>query len=205
MTTQKHVTTVDMIRHGEPVGGKKYRGHRDDPLSEKGWGQMRTAVGDVCHWDALVSSPLLRCAAFAEDLSATYCLPLTYDARWKEIGFGVWEGKTADEIALEDPAALRQFFDDPVTFCPEGAEPLALFNQRVVEVFNELLVAHRGQRVLVVAHAGVIRMVLQHVLAIPFSHVFRIDVPNAGVTRFEIYSDETGAHPKLMFHAGSLR
>ncbi|MEK6748901.1 MAG: histidine phosphatase family protein, partial [Pseudomonadota bacterium] len=38
-------TVVDMIRHGEPVGGKRYRGHRDDPLSDIGWRQMREAVG----------------------------------------------------------------------------------------------------------------------------------------------------------------
>ena len=35
------VTTIDLIRHGEPVGGRRYRGGRmDDPLSEKGWAQM---------------------------------------------------------------------------------------------------------------------------------------------------------------------
>ncbi|MHB1590203.1 MAG: histidine phosphatase family protein [Sulfuricella sp.] len=39
-------TTIDLIRHGEPVGGRRYRGRTDDPLSEKGWNQMWTAVGD---------------------------------------------------------------------------------------------------------------------------------------------------------------
>jgi len=35
------------MRHGEPVGGRAYRGHSiDDPLSEKGWQQMWDAVGD---------------------------------------------------------------------------------------------------------------------------------------------------------------
>ena len=33
-------TTIDLIRHGEPVGGSKYRGQTDDPLSEKGWAQI---------------------------------------------------------------------------------------------------------------------------------------------------------------------
>ena len=40
------LTTIDLIRHGEPVGGRKYRGQTDDPLSEKGWEQMWKAVGD---------------------------------------------------------------------------------------------------------------------------------------------------------------
>jgi alpha-ribazole phosphatase len=29
-------TTLDLMRHGEPVGGRRYSGQIDDPLSEKG-------------------------------------------------------------------------------------------------------------------------------------------------------------------------
>ena len=43
-------TIIDLIRHGEPEGGRAFRGHSiDDPLSEKGWQQM---------WDVLAKSPL---------------------------------------------------------------------------------------------------------------------------------------------------
>ena len=63
-------TIIDFIRHGEPVGGRAYRGHNiDDPLSEKGWQQMRTAVADHCPWSQLISSPLLRCKDFANELA----------------------------------------------------------------------------------------------------------------------------------------
>ena len=59
--------TLDLIRHGEPAGGRLYRGHGlDDPLSDKGWQQMRQAVGDACPWHALLSSPMQRCRAFAD-------------------------------------------------------------------------------------------------------------------------------------------
>ena len=84
------VTTVDLIRHGEPVGGRKYRGQIDDPLSEKGWAQMRNAVGDFCPWQCVISSALLRCAAFAQELAQRHALPLILDERLKEIGFGAW-------------------------------------------------------------------------------------------------------------------
>ena len=46
----KLITTLDLMRHGEPVGGRRYRGRTDDPLSEKGWNQMWTAVGDYRGW-----------------------------------------------------------------------------------------------------------------------------------------------------------
>ena len=32
---------LDLIRHGEPEGGVKYRGSLDEPLSTTGWQQMR--------------------------------------------------------------------------------------------------------------------------------------------------------------------
>ena len=37
-------TTIDLLRHGEPLGGGRYRGQMDDALSEKGWQQMWQAV-----------------------------------------------------------------------------------------------------------------------------------------------------------------
>ena len=61
-------TTIDLIRHGEPVGGRKYRGQIDDPLSDKGWAQMREAVGDHRPWDVIISSSLSRCLDFAREL-----------------------------------------------------------------------------------------------------------------------------------------
>ena len=38
------ITTIDLLRHGEPVGGRMLRGATDHPLSETGWQQMTDAV-----------------------------------------------------------------------------------------------------------------------------------------------------------------
>ena len=55
-------TLIDLLRHGEPEGGRAYRGHSiDDPLSETGWQQMWAAVGYHKPWEQIVSSPLQRC------------------------------------------------------------------------------------------------------------------------------------------------
>jgi len=91
-------TTLDFLRHGEPVGGKRYCGQTDDPLSEKGWPQMCTVTAGARPWMAIVSSPLSRCRAFAEWLAGAAGLPLSIDERLAEVGFGVWEGRTAAEL-----------------------------------------------------------------------------------------------------------
>jgi alpha-ribazole phosphatase len=198
------VTTVDLIRHGEPVGGPKYRGQTDDPLSEKGWAQMRAAIGAERPWHHIVSSPLVRCHAFAAELARQQGLPLTVDARLMEVGFGEWEGRTPAELTAQDPHLLARFRRDPVNVRPAGAEPLEAFLARVAAAWDELVDAHTGKHVLVVCHAGVIRMVLTHVLGIPLARAYRIDVPIAGITRITVEGTGPEAIARLCFHAGAL-
>lgn len=201
---QKLITTFDLIRHGEPVGGRKYRGQTDDPLSEKGWAQMRQAVGDHCPWEVVVSSPLLRCVEFAWELSMRYGLPVEIDTRLIELGFGIWEGRTHNELRTEDPEILIKFQRDPQTHAPPGAEPLTALRARIRSAWNSLLEIHSGKHLLIIAHAGVIRMMVAHVLDIPLQHLFRLQVANASLTRIRV--EKRGEHlfPQLVFHGGSL-
>ena len=193
-------TTLDMMRHGEPVGGRKYRGQVDDPLSEKGWAQMQAAVGEALPWTRIVSSPLVRCRAFAETLSESHGLPLALDDRLKEVGFGDWEGRTAAEIEADAPGTLARFKADPVNARPAGAEPLAEFHARVSAALDDIVERHDGQHVLLVGHAGVMRMALAWALRIPLEHAYRIEVATASITRLRF--DDGRA--SLIFHGGSL-
>ncbi|MFN3751428.1 MAG: histidine phosphatase family protein [Thiobacillus sp.] len=189
-------TLIDLMRHGEPVGGRRYRGQVDDPLSEKGWAQMRAAVGDAAPWHHVVSSPLLRCREFAATLAGRHGLPVRYDDRLKEIGFGVWEGRSAAEIEAGSPGALTRFKADPLNARPAGAEPLADFHARVAAALDELLAQHAGQHVLLVGHAGVMRMALARALHIPLEHAYRIEVATASFTRLRFESGRAS----LIFH-----
>ena len=187
---------LDLMRHGEPVGGRRYRGQVDDPLSEKGWAQMQAAVGDAAPWTRIVSSPLTRCRAFAEALAARHGLPLQFDDRLKEVGFGSWEGKSAAEIEAEAPGTLARFKADPVSARPAGAEPLADFHARVASALDDLLAQHDRQHLLLVGHAGVMRMALAWALHVPLAHAYRIEVATASLTRLR-FDD---GHASLIFH-----
>jgi alpha-ribazole phosphatase/probable phosphoglycerate mutase len=193
-------TRIDLLRHGEPVGGRRYRGQVDDVLSEKGWAQMWNAVGADPEWQQIVSSPLQRCSAFASSLAESLVLPIQLEPRFREIGFGDWEGKTRDELDRLDPGQITRFYQDPVKNRPPGAEPLDEFTGRVQAAFNDMVGRFAGQSVLVVAHAGVIRAVLAYTLDIPLASMYRISVPNAGISRIT-------THPERGFsfiaHGGS--
>lgn len=191
--------TLDFMRHGEPVGGRKYRGQIDDPLSEKGWAQMRAAVGGHRPWSRIVSSPLMRCRAFAEELAGRHQLPLLFDDRLKEVGFGAWEGKSAAQLNEEDPGQLPRFKIDPLNARPPGAEPLTDFFDRVAAGVESLLQPEAEEHVLVVCHAGVVRMVLAHALHIPLANAYRIEVPAASLTRIS-YEAGPPLRATLRFH-----
>ncbi|NTV97331.1 MAG: alpha-ribazole phosphatase family protein [Thiobacillus sp.] len=192
-------TQIDMLRHGEPVGGRRYRGQTDDPLSEKGWRQMRAATAGERPWTAIVSSPMARCRAFAEELAGQTGLPLRFDDRLKEVGFGTWEGKTADEIKAVDPDAVFNFKLDPVTFRPEGAEGLADFYARVAAAWEAILADHAGGHVLVVGHAGVIRMAICRALGLAPEHAYRLQIGSAALARLRVEQRGGQRHAALLY------
>ncbi len=193
-------TTVDLIRHGEPEGGIRFRGWRDDPLSETGFRQMGEAVGEKRPWDRIITSPLARCANFSQALSRERDIPLAVDERLKEIGFGAWEGRVLEELYREDPQAMADFWRDPIVYPPPEAERMELFQDRVYGAWEALQEDYRGEHLLVVAHGGVNRMIIGSVLGMPLTHLFRMEIPYAGISRICI-EDEV---PRLVFHGGVL-
>jgi len=195
------VTTVDLLRHGEPQGGRRFRGQTDDPLSELGWRQMWAAVGDTAPWHQVVSSPLQRCSAFASELAGRHRLPCRLEPGFKEIQFGVWEGFTPEEIQQRYGEQYRRYRDDPEAFMPAGAESMTEFVARVAQTWESLLKTQQGRHVLLVCHAGVIRAVLSLVLGITPKNLFRIQIDYASLSRLKIVA---GQAPTLVFHGGKL-
>lgn len=190
-------TVIDLIRHGEPEGGRVYRGHKiDDPLSEQGWQQMWDAIGDHCPWQRIISSPLKRCRAFSEAISDKHELPVTIEEQFREVGFGDWEGKTPEELKQDRAAEYQAFYIDPVHNRPTGAEPLRDFIARVSKAYDNIRSQYAGQRLLIVSHAGVMRAIIAHVLGAEPAGLYRINISNAGISR--IRYDRHGA--KLEYH-----
>lgn len=193
-------TYIDVIRHGEPVGGRRYRGYSvDDPLTEKGWTQMRAAVANNTPWQHIVSSPLKRCLEFSQELADNLQISCSTEDNLKEIGFGDWEGKTPEEILAEDSEALNHFYKDPVNNRPPGAEPLGTFSARVWDAYLSILENHKDEHVLVVAHAGVARAITANILKMSLDDVYsRLKVEYAAIIRTSV---DEGYPPKLLIQS----
>lgn len=170
---------IDVLRHGETERSHSFCGSTDVALSTQGWEQMRGAVANAS-WDVIVSSPLRRCAEFARELAARSNATLTFDERWRELHFGAWEGKSTHEIPAD---ALARFWSNPWFSPPHGGEALPCFEARVLDAWHALHQHGAGRRVLVVAHAGVIRMLLCRARGLSHTELLNIDVPHASLHR----------------------
>ncbi len=178
------MSPIGLLRHGETVGGPRFRGRRtDDPLTPAGrrtmWGRLETGPA----WSAVWSSPLVRCADFARDWSEEHGLPLTIDARLAEMDFGDWEGRSAAEIMCDDADGLAAFWQDPMTHPPPGGESLTAFATRVEAVWDAIRDTSPpgAGPVLVVTHGGVIRWLLARDAGLDGTSLSEIEVPPASL------------------------
>ena len=193
-------TIIDLLRHGEAEGGACYRGSTDDPLTEHGRLQMNHAVAGSAEWTQVVSSPLSRCRDFAETFSRERNLPLNIEPRLQEIHFGDWEGKNADEIGRLWPLALDRFYQNPAIYPPPNGENFTEFKQRIQDAWSDITAAHRGSRLLIITHAGVIRTLFSLLLNIKVQDCYHIQLNHGCLSRFQIYHSESSDFVQLISH-----
>ncbi len=197
-----NVVYIDMIRHGEPQGGTRFRGYLDHPLSELGWQQMQTATTAKGNWDAIYTSPLKRCSEFAKRLALETTTPLHVVDEFKEISFGDWQGKTYAEVEEVTPGAVKKFFEDPVKHPVPNSENIFAFCERVQQGFQGVIAGNLGKKILLVGHGAVIRSILNIALGVPLNNIFRIEVPFASITKIKIEKSADGLRYSLISHAG---
>ncbi len=179
-------THIYLLRHGETQGGSRYNGSTDVALSERGWSQMQATVETEDCWDRVISSPLSRCAHFAQSLQKQNNIPLQLDERIREIHFGVWEGKTAAEVFETDGDALTRYWQDPVQHTPIEGEALKDFEARVLSFWQEVIARYHGEKILLIAHGGVIRLLLCHILQRPLQRIFDFEVVHASLHHIRV-------------------
>nr|WP_313406190.1 alpha-ribazole phosphatase family protein [Pseudomonas sp.] len=186
---------LELLRHGETEQGGGLRGSLDDALTEQGWAQLRAAVQGAGPWDRLISSPLQRCARFAEEVAAAQALPLHYEPGLQELHFGDWEGRSAAQLMETHAEALGQFWADPYAFTPPNGEPLLQFEARVLAALQSLVQAYAGQRLLLVTHGGVMRLLLARARGLPRQDLLQVNVGYA--QRFRLSLDADGRLAEL--------
>ena len=195
------ISYIDLLRHGETINHKNYCGSTDTALTSNGWAQMwSVSEKSPPGWDYMITSPLIRCANFAETFSRRYMIPCTVDERIKEIHFGDWENRSAAELMRTDANILSRFWNNPVLNTPPNGESFYDFETRVLSAWQDITSQCKGEEILMITHGGVIRIILCHVLQHPVGRMLEFNIGHAAIQRIQIIHDKPKNHISLITH-----
>ncbi len=194
------ITHILAIRHGETnwnVDGR-IQGAIDIPLNKTGEEQVRrlalaltdstsqtqtTRLPMPTSIDAIYSSALLRAMQTANAIAETTGLTVQIHHGLREREFGVFEGKTSEEINEEWPEMAQRWQNRVPDFCPPDGESLETFQKRVLAAANDLVRLYPGKHIAIVAHGGVMDVLYRHAqqLSIPVYRTWGLN--NAVINR----------------------
>lgn len=158
------MTRIYFVRHAE-AEGNLYRiahGHYNSIITPRGYRQiaaLRRRFADV-PVDAVYASDLWRTCTTARAVYEPKGLPLHAERAFREVGIGVWEGKTWQELDEQDPQQMYCFNHDverwQVPGCETAREALARFLPELRRVAER----HAGGTVVIFSHGMILRLVL---------------------------------------------
>ena len=180
---RKKMIEITLLRHSKIDGPAALYGKTDVAALPHKDEEIITTLSQLKpFYDLVVSSPLKRCFDVAQQLSQYTVSPLECDNSFQEMNFGDLDGVAFEQLVGEGAllpnaqhywALLEKFWQHPAESTLPLAETLFEFNQRVLLGWQKLIAKlleqalqkeQTKQRVLLVCHGGVIRMILAHVL-----------------------------------------
>lgn len=120
-------------------------------------------------FDLIISSPSQRCLSLAKYFQLNY----ETDERIREMNFGDWELKKWAEIPEGE---INPWYEDFITIKTKNGESLLEMQTRVSEFWNELISKENINKVLIITHAGVMRLIIQAILQFPLENMFSIQI-----------------------------
>lgn len=182
-----------LVRHGETDFNKtlRFQGQTDVPLNEKGKEQaqkMATYFRNI-PLTAIYSSSLQRAYSTAEILGSVKNLaPVKVDS-FREINFGQWEGGHSTVIKEQYGSVWQDFFKNPAIAKAPGGESMGDLQNRAFPALQKILASHPEGDVAVVAHGGIIRVLMCSMLGLDVNRTWHLHVANAATTCFYYWGD----------------
>ncbi len=153
-------------------------GQSDVGLAETSIYDLEKAVASFNNqkFDIIYSSPLIRCAILAQHIAQGQ--EIIYDSRLKELNFGQWELIAWNDI-FNTPYGKHWMDNYIETPCPDGESYMQLFF-RIQDFYNEILLKHTQDNVLLVTHSGCIIAFHSLLLKITPEVAFKFHRPDFG-------------------------
>jgi alpha-ribazole phosphatase len=170
-STSKYLSYLRDIHDPKDVDGSR----NDEKLS------------DPPKLSAIYCSDLQRAVRSAEIIAEPHGVTPIQVAALRERNFGIWEGMSFTEIKEKYPSEFEAWAGNPLKYNPVGGENTIEVNDRVVVALEEITGRHSGENISIVAHGGVNRIILCHIMGIPLENIFRIEQDYGAVNIIEFW------------------
>jgi alpha-ribazole phosphatase len=173
---QPSLCTVVLVRHAASRGAGTFIGQMDEPLSTQGKRQLTELARKLSgfRFHAIFTSDLRRAIESARPAAQSQKLHLQIRPGLREMHFGQWQGLSWEQIRRREPRVadrwLKHFLSQPIP----GAESFRQFKRRIQQELEAIVDANSGRCILVVTHAGVIRVTLAGALGMKDESMFRL-------------------------------
>jgi probable phosphoglycerate mutase len=176
---------IYLLRHGKIQGSEVIRfiGQMDVPLDEIGLGHAEAARRYLADKELrqVFTSELSRTRVSADIVLRGRDVPVRQEPAFNEIDTGEWTGIPLEQIKVEQPEIFAAREADRFSFRHPGGESFADLAARVVPAFTHIAESAQGPT-LIVAHLGVIRTILAHVLGMPPRKTFGLHIDYGGLS-----------------------
>lgn len=169
---------IYLLRHGaiDTTSPRRFLGQSDIPLNQNGIDQarrLRAALAQI-PFVRIFASPLRRAMQTAMLAAGCSLGDIEPMAALREINLGAWEGLTVAEVQQRFPGAYEERGHDLAFYRPAGGESFADLAERALPALQEIAHSTPGP-ILIVAHAGVNRVLLCRLLHRPLAQL--LDMP----------------------------
>ena len=177
------MTLVLIVRHGLTAAtGTALSGRTPGiSLNDRGSAQAAAVAARLApvRLDAIISSPLERCAETAAAIAASQspAADVTTDERLIEVGYGDWTGQSLRKLSKEPLWRVVQAHPSAVTFPGPGGEMLPDIQRRAVAAVRDWNARLGPEAVyLICSHADVIKAILADSLGLHLDLYQRIQI-----------------------------
>ncbi|EDT74927.1 histidine phosphatase family protein [Clostridium butyricum] len=186
-------TTIMLIRHGETEWNilGKFQGSTDIPLSNEGIRQAFMLKERLkSDFDYIFSSPLKRAYETAKILCDESGKQVSIAEEIREINFGEWEGLTVKGIAEKYPDIFNEWRNDKREgkFCGGDMSTLNA-SIRAKNCIMEIANKHKGKKIVIVAHGGIIKAGLIGIFDWDMSMYHKIALGNTCINTITFNND----------------
>ena len=156
-----------LIRHGQTdwnVAGK-IQGSTDIPLNDMGRRQAACLARGMEKRpvEKVFTSTLSRAYETGLAIGKSQNVPVERLEGLEEVGYGVWEGMTTEEIQEKYPKELELWYNSPVDVAPPEGESQVQVYDRCGRALETILAKAQGD-VAIVSHGATVVFLLEHLL-----------------------------------------